>query len=177
MFDLNLIQGDTVELREMLDAREYRQSLQKELINTYCFPLISFTMNIVGPVKVFPLALKAYEEGVRLITEHCRTNSWNIANLKEIKEKTGYEALFSVKADPAELKKMAVSVEDLPSLGRVFDIDIIQTDGTKISRTDLELPERKCLLCGKDAFICSRSRTHTVSELLERTCEMMQNYF
>jgi len=177
MFDLDLTRGERVELREMLDAREYRQNLQRKLIGDYHVPLVSFTMNIVGPVKVFPLAVRTYEEGLRLIRESCKAGDREIINLKEVKQKTGYEALFSVKADPEDLKRMAVSLEDLPPLGRLFDIDIIQTDGTKVSRTDLKLPERKCLLCGNDAFLCSRSRTHTIAELLTKTGEIMQAYF
>lgn len=177
MFDTNLIAGEPVELKDMLKAREYRQQLQQDLISRGQVPLISFTMNIAGPVKVFPLAIMTWQEGIRLIGDYCIKEGWEIMNLTEVKEKTGYEALFSVPADPKKLKHMAVSLEDLPALGRIFDIDIIQTDGTKVSRTELGLPERKCLICEQQAFVCSRSRSHTVTELLERTYHIMQEYF
>ena len=68
-------------------------------------------------------------------------------------------------------------LEDSVALGRLFDIDVIQTDGMKISRTDLGFSTRKCLICNQEAFVCSRARTHSVKELLEQECQIMTNYF
>ena len=62
-------------------------------------------------------------------------------------------------------------------MGRLLDIDVIRPDGTKIARTEIGLPPRKCLLCGQDAPVCARSRTHTVGELFARTHEMIEAHF
>ena len=51
-----IVTGQYVELPKMLDARERRQFVQQKLLNEHQLPLISFTLNIVGPIKVFPLA-------------------------------------------------------------------------------------------------------------------------
>ena len=40
-----------VNLREMLEARETRVSKQQRLLRGYGLPLLSFTMNLAGPVK------------------------------------------------------------------------------------------------------------------------------
>ena len=40
-----------VNLREMLEARETRVSKQQRLLREYGLPLLSFTMNLAGPVK------------------------------------------------------------------------------------------------------------------------------
>lgn len=175
--DQRLITGEPVTLPQMLDAREQRQFLQQQMIEQYRLPLISFTLNIAGPVKVFPLAIQAYEEGVRLIQAQCLKRGLIITNLTEVREHTGYEAIFVLDADPVTLKQMAVDIETASDLGRLFDMDIIQVNGEKLSRSDSEAPKRQCLICDKEAFTCSRSRTHSIEELFQQTCEIIADYF
>ncbi len=62
-----------------------------------------------------------------------------------------------------------------PSLGRLFDLDVIRPDGRQVSRTELGLPQRLCLICGNSAKDCARSRWHTVAELQEKTRSILQN--
>lgn len=155
-----------VTLAEMMDARERRVSVQTHLINQHKLPLVCLTLNIPGPVKVLPKVPGAYEEAVRLIRLAAERNHFPVADMVEIKERTGYEAFFSMDADALEIKKAMVPVEDQDRLGRLFDIDVIGTDGKKISREELGLPARLCLLCGRPAHECSRSRAHSVPELV-----------
>ena len=49
-----------VTLPEMLDVRERRAARQRELLGQYHAPLISFTMNIPGPVKDSPQIGRAH---------------------------------------------------------------------------------------------------------------------
>jgi len=177
MIDSKLIKGEPVSLPEMLDARERRQALQRQLIARHNLPLISFTLNIAGPVKVFPLAMQTYEEGLRFIKNECTERCFPIVHVEEIKEKTGWEALLSIAAEAPALKQMAAFLETRTALGRLFDIDVIQTNGEKLSRSGANAPRRQCLICHRDAFQCGRSRTHEVSELFQRTCEIMGDYF
>lgn len=177
MINQNLIDGTYVTLEEMLDARERRSQVQEQILKMNPYPVISFTLNIAGPIKVFPLSIQTYEEGVALIRNHIKAWGLKIIHFEEIRDKTGYEAFFSVKSQPKRLKEIMLSLENQSTLGRLFDIDVLDENGTKISRTELGLPERTCLLCDKDVFLCSRSRTHTVPALFQRTCEIMWNYF
>lgn len=45
-----------------------------------------------------------------------------------------------------------------------------------MSRSSLNLAERKCLLCGNDARICARSRVHSADELNEKIAAMKEEY-
>ena len=45
---------NSVALLEMLNAREMRSVLQKQLLQQYRKPLICLTLNIPGPVKLLP---------------------------------------------------------------------------------------------------------------------------
>ena len=54
-----------VSLPEMLDARERRALRQQVLLRDYGSPLISFTMNIAGPIKDTPLIRRGFQIGLR----------------------------------------------------------------------------------------------------------------
>lgn len=172
-----IVTGREAALKDMLDAREHRQDMQRSLIETYHLPVISFTLNIVGPVKVFPLAVKTFYEGVRLI--EAQLHAWKIPvhDTRSITAHTGYEYFWAVDGDLPFVKETLCLLEDSLSFGRLFDIDVICTDGRKISRTELGFSARRCLLCSQDAFVCGRARTHTVDELLEKECRLMEEYF
>ena len=145
----------------MLAARERRQALQQELIGTFSCPVISFTLNIPGPVKVFPLAEMTFEEGTALIDSQLRAFKIPVLMRRSIRAHTGNEQFWAADADVLVLKEILCLLEESLSFGRLFDIDVIRPDGSKISRTDLGFGGRKCLLCSQDAFVCSRSRAHT----------------
>lgn len=172
-----LVIGEYADLPRMLHARERRQHVQRQLLDAYGCPLISFTLNIPGPVKVFPLAIRTFEEGLHLIHTQCL--AWRLPVKKEarIEDITGYEAFLCVEADAARIKEILCLLEERSALGRLFDLDVIRTDGTKVSRQDFHMPARKCLLCSQDALVCGRSRTHSVDELLTRVCEIMKGSF
>ena len=172
-----IVTGQYVELPKMLDARERRQFVQQKLLNEHQLPLISFTLNIVGPIKVFPLAVRTFEEGLSMIRTQCMAWKLPIIEEKRIEDITGYEAFLVIDSDARTVKEILCRLEERTPLGRLFDLDVLSPDGTKISRTDFHMPPRKCLLCNQDAFVCGRSRTHSVDEILTRECEIMEDYF
>ena len=170
------VTGRQETLEEILDAREHRSTLQRELIGRHDSPIISFTLNIAGPVKVFPLTVRTFEEGLRLITRRCRAEGIALQAVTETRESTGYEALIPAGGDPVAIKRLMTGLEEETPLGRLFDIDVIRLDGSKVSRTEIGFPERRCLLCGKEAAVCARSRAHSLDEILEASCQIMKDH-
>ena len=162
---------EEVALEDMLAARERRACLQQAMIKEYGHPLICLTLNIPGPVKVLPLVPNAFQEGCLRVERSLAALGLSPCASRQVREKTGYEAIYSVAADLLVLKKAMISIEDQDRLGRLFDLDVLAGNGTKISREDLKESPRTCLLCGKPAHICSRSRSHSVKEL---TCEIQR---
>ena len=171
------IYDEPVELADMLAARERRVYLQQELIRRFGCPLICLTLNIPGPVKVLPFTPEAFEEGCRRIENALAGLGAVPAGCERIREKTGFEALYSVDGEALALKKAMISIEDNVPLGRLFDIDVLQCDGTKVSREDLGCSPRTCLLCGKPAHVCSRSRAHSVKELTAEISRILSQEF
>lgn len=162
-----------VSLEEMLLTREQRVMIQTRLIRDYHVPLVCFTLNIPGPVKVFDKIPEAFHTGCRRIEKILEQNHISFYPEECIEEKTGYEAFYCVDEAPETIKKLMVSLEDDNTIGRLYDIDVIRIDGLKVSREDLDLSPRKCLLCGSNAHACSRSRTHTVEELTDKIKELL----
>ena len=76
-------------------------------------------------------------------------------------------------------KRQAVTLEDRHPLGRLFDLDVCSQAGpdgllVPLSREDLGLPPRRCLLCGEPARYCMRAHTHTQEELMAQIERMVQ---
>lgn len=157
-----------VTLNEILAAREQRVQLQQQLLDRYKLPLVCFTMNIAGPVKNSELITEGFRLGQKLLSDRF-VPEYD----EEIIAPTGCEYYCVVDGDPKAIKQQLCQIEDSTPAGRLFDMDLITPDG-KLSRKQLGLPERKCLLCGEDAMICGRSRAHSVAELQAETEKLLK---
>lgn len=156
-----------VTLQEILAAREHRAAKQQALLEQYKKPLVCFTMNIPGPEKYNRDISLGFSVGNWLLRD--ALSGRNILYRQPCRENTGCEAYYVVDMPALELKKLAVELEDIDPIGRLYDMDVLDTDGKKLSREDLGLPRRKCLLCEKDAAVCARSRAHNLEKLTDRT--------
>ena len=63
-----------VTLTEILKARERRAALQKQILSEYDGALISFTMNIAGPIKNTPLIERAFRYGLSKLISSLPSN-------------------------------------------------------------------------------------------------------
>ena len=162
--------GNEITLPQMLERREERAEAQRLFLDKYKSPLVSFSMNIPGPIKTNELIRRAFDIGEILLLDGLARIGAEILYADEVHEDTGDELLLAVSnASPENLKDLAVSIETFSPVGRLFDIDIIDEHGRKLSRQDF----RKCLICGKQAQDCARSRTHSVSELQEAVMNLL----
>jgi holo-ACP synthase len=71
-----------------------------------------------------------------------------------------------VEEDAQTAKRMLVELEANHALGRFWDLDVIDSEGNLISRTELGYESRKCFICDGEAKACARSRKHSYEELL-----------
>ena len=161
-------------LAQILDAREQRAARQQLLLSQYRTPLICFTMNIAGPVKDSPLIRAGFRLGEGLLTAQLQGSGFSILHRETDFAPTGPVGFYAVDADALTLKRLTCEVEDSSALARLFDMDVLASDGRKYSREDLGLASRKCLICSEDARICGRSRAHSVAQLQEKTNALLQ---
>ena len=166
--------GPTVTLEQVLHSRTRRATRQQALLQEGAPCLVSFTLNIPGGIKQFPLARAAFQEGLERLHYAFGKSVWKE---ETIDEPTGSEALLAVDADPVEIKRKTVAIEDDHPLGRLFDMDVLGPDGRSLSRTELGAPQRTCLLCGNSAKVCGRSRAHALPELRQAIALRLEEYF
>ena len=159
-----------VELLEVLEARERRAKRQRELLELYGCPLVCFTMNIAGPVKNTEEIAWGFQYGSRLLLRQLDRVKAKLLHWESISEATGNEAFFAVDLEPSRLKALTVELEEQTALGRLFDLDVLSIDGSKLERQT----ERSCIICGLPGKACARSRAHSVSELQHRTNEILK---
>ena len=164
-------------LEEILWSRERRAETQRQVLTMGEGTLICLTLNIAGAVKSAPPFRKAFEEGKSRILAQLRREGADILVQKERHGKTGDELYLLAGLDLMTTKRRMVEIEEGFPLGRLLDIDVMAQDGTKISRQQLGLPARRCLVCGEAAAACARSRRHDPQTLLQRTVELIDGYF
>lgn len=164
-----------VTLQELLQAREHRWSIQCELLNRHKLPLISFTMNIAGPLKNSDLIHRGFLYGDALLREELLTSGFRLAEAQLFHENTGNEGFYLVDAPAEDLKRLTMSLEDSLPLGRLFDMDVLTPEKVQLSRKKLGFPLRRCLICGQDAKICARSGIHTPEELQKATVKILKD--
>lgn len=159
-------------IADILRARDERCRRQQELLKAHGLPLLSFTMNIAGPVKTDGLIRYAFFEGVSCIERTLRARRVDVKQEIQTLEFTGNEQLWAVDADAAMLKKWMLEIEETHPLGRLFDIDVLDARGEKLARS----AHRKCLICGGDVHVCGRSRAHSAQELYQKAREIIKDY-
>jgi holo-ACP synthase CitX len=172
-----------VSLQEVLESRDNRQARQREFIKKYNKTLVCLTIVMPGAVKRNAYSTLLFQKAIDIIKEKLKED---ILTFHQYDLKTGPEAIFTVRTDAVETKINTCKIEDEHPLGRLFDIDVIGTDGIPLSRKDLTDNDldrtplfrkgpRKCLLCDNDAGICMRSGQHSPAEIQDKIKEMINN--
>ena len=166
-----------VTLMEMLNARDARAMRQQQLLEEYQLSVVSFCLNIAGPVKNSPVLRRAFREGLERLECALLAQRLKIVHQEEVDQPTGCEALWVVRGDGRTIKELCVELEDQDALGRLFDLDVLDPVSGKWDRAQLGQPPRKCLVCGKEGKGCASRRLHTVEELQGATRAILEDYF
>ena len=175
MIPAHRLQGKEVTGYDVLDAREARAARQHQWLSLRedgC--LVSLTMNVAGPVKRTPLIEDGFRDGLALVDDTLTNLALPVLRAEEWLPSTGCEAFRLVQGAAAEVKRAMVGVEQSCPFGRLLDIDVLGPDCIPLSRTELGLPGRRCLVCGEAAQVCGRSRRHSYDQLRDVTNQLIQ---
>ena len=173
----NRLQGEEVSGYDVLDAREQRAARQRDWLRLQedCC-LVSVTMNIAGPVKSTPLIRDGFRAGMALVDDTLRNLGLAVCRQEEWLPNTGCEAFRLVQGPADEVKRAMIGVEESSRFGRLLDIDVLGPDGVPLSRTELGLPVRLCLVCGEPSQVCGRSQRHSYDQLRDVTNEIIRDF-
>ena len=163
-----------ITLTELLDSRDRRWSHEKFLMAHYPKQtLICLTVVMPGKVKRNASSLIVAKAATKAL-HGAFDEEMSLWEQKDLP--TGYEAYCMVSVKPVAAKRRCCIIEERHPLGRLFDIDVIGPGGVPISRQQLGLAPRTCLICGKEARLCMRMHTHTQEELQAKIKEMIDDY-
>ena len=164
------MEGQEVTITDMMYCRDRRVQIQNEFIEKYQKPVISFCMNIPGPIKTTPLIQRGFESGKEALLTALSTADMAVLESRIFHDITGDEMLLCVSAPAEKIKDLTQKIEESHTCGRLFDMDVIDIDGQKLSRPSY----RKCLLCDCQAQECARSRRHTIAQMQHKIEEILQ---
>ena len=153
-------EGRAVALDDILAARDARVARQQAMLAQGGM-LLSLTLVAPGAVKRSPLLdaiFAAALAAMRPLVDDARARI-------EAVDDSGHHALYLLDGEARDWKTRMLALENRAPLSRLWDIDIIDRDGVAVSRRDLGLPPRRCLICDDDAKTCARERRHSIAEL------------
>ena len=164
------MQPSVVTLPQMLDARERRAQAQQALLEqadpNAC--LVSLSLNIAGDVKRTPKTRLLFDRGLALF------DALQLSERKRIVTDavTGTEALILLDAEAKTVKAATERIEDAFPAARLFDFDVLDANGEKLSRKE----PRACLVCGGPASVCARSRAHGLDAVKAATDALLKGF-
>ena len=153
-------EGRAVALDDILAARDARVARQQAML-AQGGVLLSLTLVAPGAVKRSPLLdaiFAAALAALRPLVDDARARI-------EAVDDSGHHALYLLDGEARDWKTRMLALENRAPLSRLWDIDIIDRDGVAVSRRDLGLPPRRCLICDDDAKTCARERRQSIAEL------------
>lgn len=164
----------TITLDQLLASRDARHAMQSRLIHEHPHhTLICLTVVVPGNVKRNRQSLLVAHAAVEALQQEFQPLP---GHLIEQDLPTGYEAYILTACDKQESKRRTCQIEDSHPLGRLFDIDVLDNDGSPISRQSIGLAPRKCLICDNEARYCMRNHTHTQEELWQKIDQLLASY-
>lgn len=163
-----------ITLEQLLESRDRRAAHQRTLLeaNPECC-LVCLTVQPPGTQKRTASSLLIGGAGMAALLDRFGKDV-RYAQVRDLE--TGYEAYLLLPMPALAVKRICCGIEDSHPLGRLMDIDVLQAPATPLSRPDIGLGPRRCLLCGQEARVCMRARTHSQAELLEKIDEMVDSF-
>jgi holo-ACP synthase len=168
--------GAHVSLEQLLAARDYRVACQAAALARFERPLVSMTVVMPGPVKDGPLPRRVLTEALRQVHAMSSALEWRVLSRQIRWKNTGPEAIYVVDVGAQLLKAATVQLEDQHPLGRLWDLDVIEPGQRMLSRKQLGLRARRCLVCERPAAECGRARRHSLQELLAAMQRIVNSY-
>lgn len=158
----------------MLEARDRRRELQMQHFSS------DKKETLVVATVVSPGLYKLTERTaiVAKAERQCLKNAFekDIKEWREYDLPSGHETWLVIDCTAEEAKQKTVDIEEHHPLGRLFDIDVILPGPTPMTRGEIGLPQRRCLICSNEARECMRARRHTTDEIAAYINNLIDKY-
>jgi holo-ACP synthase CitX len=151
----------------ILKARERRWNTRCSLADKFSLPVVSITVNIPGPIKTRDEYIRAHSIILEDFEKAVKDKGFAVVYRDVRLADDGPEAFVVLKGGEVQLKRVCVMFEETHPLGRLADIDVIDSGKRVLSRQDIGAPERKCYLCDEPAQRCIILRKHPLEEVIK----------
>ncbi|WP_311317383.1 citrate lyase holo-[acyl-carrier protein] synthase [Limosilactobacillus fermentum] len=165
-----VFEGTNVEIPAVLANRDRRVATQAQLLREHPSQVVvACKLNIPGPVKNSAAIQAFFTAGLARLEDQWLAcgQPFEIATSWE-DAPTGPERFYLLYSAGVTVKEGTVHFEERQPANRLFDLDVLITNGGEshsLSRGNFDLPVQICLICGRPAKECGRSRRHSVEEL------------
>lgn len=173
-----VFEGTNVEIPAVLANRDRRVATQAQLLREHPSQVVvACKLNIPGPVKNSAAIQAFFTAGLARLEDQWLAcgQPFEIATSWE-DAPTGPERFYLLYSAGVTVKEGTVHFEERQPANRLFDLDVLITNGGEshsLSRGDFDLTVRTCLICGRPAKECGRSRRHSVEELQARVAKLI----
>ncbi|GLI57498.1 protein CitXG [Propionigenium maris DSM 9537] len=158
-----------MDIREkILLDRENRVNLVRERLSSNNL-ILTLKVNIVGNDKNIDGTKAILDYFYKKIEETFDINSTEFIDSFD----GNYYIIELPRLDYVETKRKLIGLEET-TLGRLVDIDLFSDMKKSVSRIDLGLEPRRCIVCGRLYNTCLRERAHTLEEVLIKTKELIR---
>ncbi|MDU1042987.1 MULTISPECIES: citrate lyase holo-[acyl-carrier protein] synthase [Peptoniphilus] len=164
----------TIAMQKMLDSKEKRYYKIKRFVEENKKPVLSFMLNIPGSEKNFEDAVNFHKKYIEEIKKVLEENKIEILWEEYNNLDTGMEYIALIDGDGKFIKREMMKLEEGNESGRLLDIDIYDENFRQISRANLNLPERKCIICEDVARNCIKEERHSLRELEEKVRNILR---
>lgn len=162
----------TITLDDVLEAKDAKALSQSELLQKYKCTVIGLAVNMPGNIKKTPVIISLLDFAKEQLCLQLKRQQINVLEIRKCFIVGGPYIALAVSADARTVKNIAITLEEAAHYCRLLDIDVYSSNGVQISRSDLQLPPRVCLICSQPAVLCVRNRTHTF-ETLKQTSDRL----
>ena len=133
----------------LLASRDRRWQHKRELLEKHPdLSLVCLTVVMPGNVKRNDLSLAVARAAVQAVND---TFGDKVAKLEQCDLETGFEAYILLHTPLREAK-------------------------APVTREEIGLEPRRCIICGNEARYCMRNHTHSTEELQQRIAQMVNEY-
>ncbi len=149
-------------MSDHLIALEKKAGLIAKLLESHP-TVISIQANIPGDDKNISEAHLL----VRLFV-HVVQDQLNVKVISLMTSETFPYALLTLETEnEANIKQTLMNIEDTHPLGRLIDLDLhLEGKSHSLSRVQLGLKPRACMICGSETIVCRRTEKHSLETLI-----------
>ncbi len=161
-----------IRLKILEDREKKIQLIQNKTSKTNNF-FITIRANICGEdknIKITNILTPLYFNKV--------LENFTVKSYEKITSYDGDYYLVEIEdKDFIETKKKLIQLEST-KMGRFIDLDLYASNQIKsISRKDLNLNSRKCIVCNDDYNVCLREKKHTKEEVITKSIKSVKSIF